>query len=388
METAIAIIVILALVMSVFYSGLFFGEEKGNLQEEIPQPITENEQKTSPSNIKNTGTASVVKLKQSGIFIDTYITKGPKEGEIIKDSNKVTFEFDANVYPKDTDGQIFFETKVLGIDEIWKKSTAKKRTITPPPGQKEYTFFVRAKIKDSVDLTPASRTFKLEISPFFQKVKISSVRTKTSSRPSLITLTTSLQKEEKINITGWSFEGTEGKVKITQGVEKYYHFYASYTNADIIIKQGDRIYLAGTFNPLGKDRNFRTNKCLGYLTDSFKFPIPISKNCPRPTRDEISHLNPCCQEFILNLRTCQTPDYSEKISIRNDSECTSYIDQNFNNRGCFQNYSQDENFLGKEWHIYLDQKDIVTDNGCDILYLKDQNGLVVNTYSYGKPVCK
>jgi hypothetical protein len=391
METPIAIIVVLALIMSVFYSGLFSDQENGELKEETSQPITEIEQKTTASNssnIKRTGTASVAQPQTSAIFIDAYITKGAEQGEVIDDTNKVTFEFDANVYPKDTKDTIYFETKIPGIDDTWKKSTAKKRTIALPSGKQEYTFFVRARINDSLDLIPDSRTFKLEISPFFEKVRISNVRVKTSSRPSLITLNTYLQKGETINITGWYFEGTEGEVKILQGVEKYYHFYASYTNEDIIIKQGDRIYLAGTFNPLGKDRNFRANKCLGYLIDSFNFPIPISKNCPRPAKDDVSYLDPCCQQFILGLSTCQIPDYSEKISIRNDLECTSYINQNLNNMGCFQNYSEDDNFLGKEWHIYLDQKDIVTDEGCDILYLKDKNGLTVDSYSYGKAVCQ
>ncbi len=127
---------------------------------------------------------------------------------------------------------------------------------------------------------------------------------------------------------------------------------------------------------------------MGYLTSSFDFPIPVSKNCPKPTKQDISHLEPCCQKFILRLKTCEIPDYSENVNVRSDKECIEYLNENLNNQACFINHWQNNDFLDNTWHIYLNGKNIIANDCYDTLYLKDQNGLIVNTYSYGQPVCK
>ncbi|MCP6718199.1 MAG: hypothetical protein KJI70_01450 [Patescibacteria group bacterium] len=321
-------------------------------------------------------------------LIDTYIVSGPEQGEILKNTNSVVFEFDANILSDNLKGKLYFETKVLGFDNDWKKTSAKKRTIVLPSGSNQYTFLVRAKINKTVDLTPAQRAFTLNISPYFKKVKISTIQYESTSRPALITLITNLNQNEEINITGWSIESKNGKIVIPQATEKYYHYYGSHNNEDIIIKKGERIYLSSGYNPLGRDRNFKDNKCMGYLTNSFDFPVSISKKCPKPTAQEVSHLDPCCQQFILKLKSCQYPDYSEDADVRSDKQCTEYIDENLNNIGCFMNHSQDKYFLGNNWYIYLHGKNILADDCYDTLYLKDKNGLVINTYPYGKPVCK
>jgi len=349
-------------------------------QEFIAQEEVIEEQIVPPT------TTNLPEQKPVLILIDTYITSGPESGETIEDTNRVAFEFEERILSEQVEGRIYFETKILGFDSDWKKTYSKKRTVILPAGS--YTFLVRARTKNIIDYSPAQTSFKINVSPYFKKVGILSAKTESSSRPALITLTTSLENNEKINITGWSIEGKNGKIIIPQGVENYYHYYNSYTNEDIFIKKGDRIYLSSGYNPLGKDKNFRLNKCLGYLTDSFNFPISISKNCPKPTREDVSHLEPCCQQFILRLRRCEIPDYSENINVRGDKECIEYINKNLNNRACFMNYWQDKDFLGNVWHIYLDGKDIIANDCYDTFYLKDQNGLIVNVYSYGQPVCR
>jgi|GEM_PF-600001 len=344
--------------------------------EPAPKPETE----PAPESAKKSTEA------ESTISVNTYIISGPEEGEVIDETNKVTFEFKAKVSPKETEGKITFETKIKELDEDWKKTSSQKRTINLPSGPKEYTFWVRAKIKDVIDQTPAKRTFKINTSPYFDKVKISSVRAETSSRSSLITLTTSLQEGEKINITGWRIRGREGSFMIPEGIEKYSPYYNPVPSKSIFIERGDIIYLSGGSNPLGRGRNFQINKCFGYLANYRDFPIPITKNCPKPTREEISHLNPCCQEFILRLGRCKIPEYSSNFRISRDSECVAYLNKNLNYGGCYRKYSKDEDFLGKNWHIYMNRDFI--GKSLDTLYLRDQNGLLVDKYSYGCLICE
>ena len=315
--------------------------------------------------------------------ITTKIVSGPKHNEAINETNEVTFEFDLKI--PDPDERTRFETKVLGFDTDWKSTYSKKRTITLPSGSKEYTFLVREKEKAETT-SPAQRIFKLNISPYFDKVEIRRVEQGTETSSSLITLDTDLEKGEEINITGWQIKGKGGSFTIPQGIEKYYPGYNPVPTKSIFVQRGDEIYLSGGSNPLGRGRNFRPNKCLGYFTNYRDFPISLPKECPRPTGEEIYHLEPCCQEFIFDTERCEIPDYSSSLIISSDSECVSYINENFNYGGCFKNYSQDEDFIMENWHIYMN-KDWVVSNGCDILYLRDQNNLFIDKYTYGKAEC-
>lgn len=384
------IIIVSALVVFSYFGQPPTQEElfKAEIQETLPQAqgsVTAAKPVVKPAEVKPTE-VKPTEVKPT-ISVDTYITSGPEEGEVVKETNRVVFEFKAKVSPEETEGRIIFETKVEGFDEDWKDTSSSQRTINLPSGPKEYTFLVRAKIKDVIDKTPAKRTFKINTSPYFGKVEISSVRTKTSSRPSLITLRTYLKEGEEINITGWQIRGKRGSFVVPGGIEKYNPYYNPVPNEDIFIKRSDKIYLSGASNPFGRGRNFRPNKCLGYFTHYRDFPIPLPKNCPRPEREKISHLDPCCQEFILRLGRCEIPDYSSNLRIATDSECVAYLNKNFNYGGCYRNYSRDEDFIENNWHIYMNSN-IVASDDCDTLYLRDQNGLLVDKYSYGRPVCR
>ena len=313
--------------------------------------------------------------------INTYITSGPAEGEVINDTNQVVFEFRGELLSKETGEKITFETKVEGLDKDWQKTSYQKRTINFPSGPKEYTFLVRAKTQDLIDSTPAQRTFKINTSPYFGKIKISDIKI---NAPALITLKTYLDKGEKINITGWKIKAKRGGFVIPAGIEKYDPYYNPPPTENILVKKDDKIYLSGASNPLGRGRNFRLNECMGYLTYYHNFPITISKDCPKPKESEISSLSLCCQEYILKLRKCEIPNYSQTYRIICDSKCTSWLSENLNYGPCFYKHYRDEDFLESVWHIYMDTDFISQER--DILYLQDQNGLVVDSKEYG--TCK
>jgi len=270
---------------------------------------------------------------------------------------------------------------VEGLDKDWQKTSYQKRTVNFPSGPKEYIFLVRAKTQDLVDPTPAQRTFKINTSPSFGKLKISDIKI---NAPALITLKTYLDKGEKINITGWKIKAKRGGFVIPFGIEKYDPYYNPPPTENILIKKDDKIYLSGASNPLGRGRNFRLNECMGYLTYYHNFPITISKDCPKPKESEISSLSLCCQEYILKLRKCEIPNYSQTYRIICDSKCTSWLSENLNYGPCFYKHYRDEDFLESVWHIYMDTDFISQER--DILYLQDQNGLVVDSKEYG--TCK
>lgn len=368
-----------------------FSQIKNSSQSQFPSGVSTAKKQPSFSQ-KELIKKSSIKTEKPNLKINTYIISGPKEGEIINETTKITFKFKAKVRPPQSKNQIIFQTKVEGLDEDWQNIYFfNQRTVNFPPGTKEYTFLVRAKINNVVDESPAKRKFKINVSPYFGKIKIKNIKTPTSWSPyTLITLISNLKKGEAINITGWQIKSSKIAFTIPKGVEKYQPAYLllnrSQIPTDNIRVQGfSKIYLSSALSPLN-NISFRLNRCLGYLTNYYHFPIPIYKNCPKPSRydeqfiKEISYLQPSCQKYILNLNYCQIPKHWEIPEVATDKECVNYLNKKFNYQGCFSEYSQDKNFLKNEWHIYINRN--LKMGSLDIIYLKDKNGLVVDKYLY------
>ena len=369
----IAIIIVLVLIFSYTFQfiknvsqGLNFTFEKKEISEK--KPIS-----------KQTKQSPVIKSKniKTGSLIDTSIISGPKQGEIINNTNEIVFEWEAKDFSKELEKEIKFETKVEGIDDNWKSTSSKKRIIKFPAGQKEYKFLVRAKTNNLIDLTPASRTFKINISPYFGKLRISGAKEKTSSHPSQIILSSNIDEKERINITNWSIKGYKGEITIPQGIEKYQPY--GIVN-DVFIDKNDKVYLLSGNSPFGANKNFRLNKCFGYYSNYQSFYPSFSKSCPKATYENLSDLNQYCQEFILDLSTCEIPNYSNNYNVSSNYNCTSYIQDNFNYTGCLKHHSQDKDFLKNYWYVYL-SSNIVSDYR-DTLYMYDKNNLFVNKYKY------
>ncbi len=245
------------------------------------------------------------------------------------------------------------------------------KTIQPNnPSQKE-----EETTEETIKETSTQET--IDISPYYGKVKLSTIRAETRYNPSLITLNVKVYSGEKINMTGWKIKARKGEIIIPQGIEKYQ---SHRTPGDIIIKEYTKIYLINDSNPLGRDKNFCLNKCFGYIKNYKSFYPSFYTYCPRPKLEDVSHLNPYCQEYILRLSSCEIPNYSNNIKIATDSKCVSFLNSTFNYSSCFKKHSKDEDFLKNYWYVYVGT-DIIEPLH-DTIYLYDPNGLVVDKYLY------
>jgi len=239
---------------------------------------------------------------------------------------------------------------------------------------------------------PTERTSTTEKSPYFGKVRISQVISETSQHPSLITLETNYYiREEKINITGWYLEAKEGTITVPQTLEKYDPAIEvkegkSLNYEDLFLERGGRVEIANDEPPKSTLESFRLNKCFGYLNNYYDFTLQIPQNCPKPKREEVLDLKPCCQSYVYYINRCEIPKYWQESVIHRDSECTSLITDYFNYPGCLERYSEDNDFFENEWHIYTSKN--ILGKGLDILYLRDQNGFIVDEYSYGTLCCE
>lgn len=218
---------------------------------------------------------------------------------------------------------------------------------------------------------------KPTVSPYYGLAEIRGVREKNSSHVSLITLSIRPRQGENIDITGWTIETRKGKAVIPQAMEYYQSFYIPH---NIIIKENNTIYLIGAKSPLGSDKSFRLNSCFGYLSRSRNFYPSVRTNCPSLDLEELYHLKPYCQDFLLHSYGCEMPDYSSDFKISTDSQCVDFILEYFTYSGCFKKHSQKDNFLSDYWYVYLNN-DIVEPLH-DIIYLYDQNGLLIDEYIY------
>lgn len=215
------------------------------------------------------------------------------------------------------------------------------------------------------------------VSPYIDKVKINRVQTANQYRPSLVTLSIRPYKGEPINITGWIIKTRKGTFATPKGIEKYQK---NMPLDNIIIKEQLSVYLIGDVGPLGSNQNFRTNKCFGYLNQTLDFYPSIYNSCPKPELENLSNLNPYCQDFILHQYSCKMPNYSKDFKISTDSQCVSYILDYFTYNGCFKRHFQDDDFLKDYWYVYLDRNFVQEYH--DTVYLYDQYGLLVDQYAY------
>jgi len=195
MEAIITIIVIIGFLFSAFVNfAPSFNTKKqiaSTIQPEIIQEqVIEKEQEPAVTIV--TPIEPVVANRPAPMIslIETYITVSPEQNQIISDTNKVVFEFKEKILLEQIKERIYFETKILGFDNDWNKTYSNKRTVFLPAGQ--YIFLVRARTKNIIDYSPAQTSFKINISPYFDKVNISRARVEYSSRPSLITLNTNI----------------------------------------------------------------------------------------------------------------------------------------------------------------------------------------------------
>ena len=128
MRTISIIFTIIVIILALYYSGEFLAG-KQNLQlasllksspedsslvdssdEDSSQKQTTEKQTptSSSSNIASSNSLTTTQLitiaqsKKSAILIDTRITAGPEEGEIIEETNEVVFEFEAEIFSEKT----------------------------------------------------------------------------------------------------------------------------------------------------------------------------------------------------------------------------------------------------------------------------------------------
>lgn len=299
------------------------------------------------------------------------------------DIKKVTFTY-SGTNPTGHISQLTFETFLEGYDKAWQAASAKfTRTIDLPATNKTYTFYVRSRNKDGkVDLYPASYIFKtIDFSTSsYAQLKIASVTRK--AVPELnenIKITNN--SKENIDITGLVIKNQKNETIIIPKAAEVLNLQISDSVKNLILEQGKTATIFSGPSPVGK--NFRLNKCAGYLNAYFNFLPKLREECPKPIDQELLALGLSnnCRDYIKSLSVCTPPNTSD-IRVTYDGQCTNYLLNTFNYTNCAVRYQVDPDFLKNDWYVYLNRGSAFWNDLHGEAKLLDRDGNIIASYAY------
>ncbi|MFH1192733.1 MAG: hypothetical protein V1656_00205 [Candidatus Jorgensenbacteria bacterium] len=219
-----------------------------------------------------------------------------------------------------------------------------------------------------------------DLSPFYEKVKLSSV-----SRPSLSSGggSFSIRADNSLSGTadmgGWRLKGNKYETRIEAASPSTT---IGPANQSVLVLRpgGELIVYGATSNYVAQIRNVRLNKCTGYLNETYKLSPHIPEQCPRPDRSQYMTFSGDCQTYLYSLGTCAVPTPTKMNELSYDSACRAFLDI-LNYDSCERRYRADADFLQSGWHVWLTTS-LQFDVNHDRLLLFDAQGLIVDEYVY------
>ena len=245
----------------------------------------------------------------------------------------------------------------------------------PPPDQHAIAPSSVAPTINPADI-PAGYTLA-QISPYFHEVLFGTVSAGTIYYYGTITLNTYLNANATgtIDVTGWHIKSTDGDEYVPKAVNLYDPTGLA-PASDINVKNGDTVYLYSSSAPF----NLRLNECIGYAAHVANFIPALPQSCPYVDRSQIRSFSSACQNYLLSINGCQTPNMFSSQVPNSDSACMNYLENNFNYRSCFGAHNTDANFLSNQIWVWTGSNIIDPYNGT--ILLLDKNGLLVDESTY------
>jgi len=233
-------------------------------------------------------------------------------------------------------------------------------------------------------------TDKGKRSPYYGKIRMSNISELGGTDPNreYLTLSTNLEKNENLKITGWYLKSEVTGYYAVIAKAALLPFPFTKTESGVILQQDDAVILTKGFSPIGI--SFRTNKCTGYFEENRTFTPDLSLQCPRPIDEKLPNFsnvydrNDECISVIERIPRCTTKD-SEFIRGLPDtvpSTCKDYITNQINYNTCVALHFGDTDFPGNEYRLYLNKFGPLWRTTHDTINLHDENGLVVDSISY------
>lgn len=180
--------------------------------------------------------------------------------------------------------------------------------------------------------------------------------------------------KDKIMITGFRVENSQHtSFMLPQGYELPGFAPAP---SPIVLKPGDRALIS-----IGRQErqiNFRENICTGYFDEFSDFSPSLDHSCPRiePTRS-VSYTDQCIL-LIERTSACRTA----RIDTFVGPACEAFVDAHQNYAGCVADSRDRADFYLRRWRIWMQFDQQFFRDLVERVILRDQNGRVVDEYSY------
>lgn len=214
-----------------------------------------------------------------------------------------------------------------------------------------------------------------ELSPWFRKVRIGSFSPGDFTYRGSVSLYTYLKEGELVNVTGWKFQGNYGSAVIPRAIDIYEPSGLA-PEGEIYLRDRDYVNIYTNTSAIGK--NFRLNKCLGFLGQYNKFDPALPQNCPTDYPQGVTTLSGRCQDYLRTLGYCRVPENDPPVP-QDDYACREFL-KTVNYAGCLDRHRFDKDFLDREWRVWIGSR--FADPRHDRILLLDRQGLLVDMYTY------
>lgn len=351
----------------------------------IPNPEVFGRLGFSWANIISVADAVILRYLQGATLEEQYsgdpetvILRGP---EGVVEERTVTFEFSGSD-PKGTPpSELQYATFLEGSDEEWQSfSFTSRRSIRLPVGEETLRFFVQAKAPDGrVDRTPASREFRVRLSPYYQKMTIDFVTLREANPEKERIGLSGGRSGETISLDGWTLEGLrKARLPIPRAVNLP-GLPGSESPGAIRIRDFGRVTIVTGASLAGG--SFRLNACTGYFNAGAPFTPALPNFCPLPSFQEYANQKAGCREVLSSLGRCEVPNEND-LRIALDTSCRDFIRERFGYAACVRNHQFDQDFFQNEWRLYLGFPQDLWEDGGEQITLRDAQGLLVDRQSF------
>jgi hypothetical protein len=242
------------------------------------------------------------------------------------------------------------------------------------------------KLQDTLN----KETDKSKQSPYYGKIRMSGISGLYQDDPNreYIYLYTNLDKTETIKITGWYLKSEVTGYYAVVGGAALLPFPFTRTESDVVLQQGDRVYITKGFSPIGI--SFRTNECTGYFQENTTFSPSLPLDCPQakdeklPNFSSVYDSNDECIRVIERIPRCTTVtnQFIRDLPDTVPPTCKTYMTNQINYNTCVALHFSDTSFPGNEYRLYLNKFGPLWRQRQDKIDLIDENGLIVDSVSY------
>ena len=184
-----------------------------------------------------------------------------------------------------------------------------------------------------------------------------------------------------ITITGWKVLDRQAGVAHTfpRGVEI---FGSGDVSLPITVSSGDRVFVSSGDSPV--DISFQVNKCSGYRSQFESFVPTIKTSCSDPLQEfsdygEVPFSDAVCYSTTSSLAPCTTVGTAPSGVT---AKCRAFFKDILTEKGCVSRHRNDPDFFTGEWRLFLKSNKEIWKNRDNVLYLLDENDLLVATLVY------